>query len=117
MRRPGRRARDMSLMPPPAVAPVRNTTALYKVRQALHHWRHNEFDCADSEEGIGKLIDAIDELLAHVDCSQQAWDNALGEVNFWIQMLEGVALVGGAGSFYTFIGQQKAYLVASGVLP
>jgi hypothetical protein len=95
---------------------VRDTAALYDVRQAFGFWLRNEFDCAGTEVEIHKLIDAIDGALACMNSNQQAWDRAVGDVNFSIHMLEGLALVGNGASLHAFVVKQKAYLVARGVL-
>jgi hypothetical protein len=95
---------------------MRDAAALYNVRQAFGFWRRNELDYAGTEEEIDKLIDAIDATLDCVNRSQQAWDQAVGEVNLWIHMLEGFALVLNAPSFHAFVVEQRACLAAHGVI-
>src|SRR5258708_2745049 len=90
--------RNMSMMPPRAPGPLRNHSALHKVREDFHHWRHNEFDCANSEYEIAMLINAVDRALSDVDGGQQVWDAALGDVSSCLHMLQGLALVGSAES-------------------
>ncbi|CAE6844005.1 hypothetical protein R69658_06855 [Paraburkholderia aspalathi] len=107
----------MSLIRPLSHPRIGAAAALYGVRQAFHHWQHNEFDCAGCENAILALIDAIDDTLERVSRSQQEWDNARGGVDFRMQMLEGAALVGGVGTFHAFVTGHRVRLVACGVLP
>ncbi|MBC8641685.1 hypothetical protein IAG25_33200 [Caballeronia sp. EK] len=96
---------------------MRDSAVLYDVRRKFHHWRHNEFDSAGCEPYIDRLIAAIDELLVHLEDSQEAWDRALGGVNWLLYALSGFALVGADKPFHTFLGQQISALVDRGVLP
>jgi len=95
---------------------VRDAVALYDVRRMFHHWRHNGFDSAGCESYIDSLIVSVDQLLAHLEDSQEAWDCALGEVCWFLYALSGFALVGADEPFHAFVGRQISALVDRGVL-
>lgn len=105
-----------SIVSYPGSTSARDAAALYQVRREFAFWRRNDFHCASSEYGVGELIEAIDVALATTESNSQAWDKAVGDVNFWIHMLHGVALVSRCELFYEFVGKQLEHLVARGVL-
>lgn len=84
---------------------------------ALQHWLRNEFDCADGEDFVLNLIDAINHALAYEDRSQQAWDLVVGQISFRIQLLEGYSLISGCAALLAFVSGQRERLVSIGVLP
>lgn len=92
-----------------------NASALHRVKFLLLDWRvANRPLSADIDDAIAHVLRVIEAAVNPPLTHQQAWERAVGELNFWIGMLEAIAVHD--KPCHAFVCRQKAHLIACGVL-